>query len=397
MMELLVHKFVRDYQNTGDQTVRTAYGVLTSTVGILCNLFLFLLKLSAGLVMGSLAVIADGFNNLSDAASSIISLIGVKMAQKPADKEHPFGHGRLEYIAAMIVAFIVVEVGLTLFRSSVGKIRNPEELKFSWIPFVFLVVSVFIKLWMGFYNRRLGKRIDSKVMLAVSADSFGDVAATSATIAAILISAFSGINIDGIAGLLVSLLVMWSGIGIIRETAAPLIGEGNDPELERSIKELVEQHDGIVGSHDLIVHNYGPGRSMASIHAEVPREVDIEESHAVIDHIERQAKSDLDVNLVIHMDPVEIHDERVLAIRDKLGRILTVLDERLSFHDFRAMFSDEQVNIYFDLVVPYSYSDAEQLRLRDQVAGLMREVGEGYVCFIELDRSFCEEDEKNLK
>ncbi len=390
MMDFLVRKLVKDYQNTEDVKVRTAYGVLTSTVGIICNLCLFLLKITAGTLLGSVAVTADGFNNLSDAASSIISLIGVKMAEKPADQEHPFGHGRMEYIAALIVAFIVLEVGLTLFRSSIGKIRNPEELTFSLVPFLFLVLSMLVKLWMGYYNRRLGKRIDSKVMLAASADSFGDMAATGATIAAILVSLYTGYNIDGIAGVLVSVLVIWSGIGIIRETAAPLLGEGTDPELSRNIQELVERHPGIVGSHDLIVHNYGPGRSMASIHAEVPREVDIEESHAVIDHIERQAKEDLGVFLVIHMDPVEIHDERVLAIRDKLGRILRVLDEKLTFHDFRAVFTDEQVNIYFDLVVPYSYSEEGEIRLRDQVCALMAEVNPDWCCCIELDRSFCE-------
>ncbi len=390
MMELLVRLFVKNYKNTEDVQVRTAYGVLTSTVGICCNVLLFALKFTVGMLMKSVAVTADAFNNLSDAASAVIALIGIKMAGKPADKEHPFGHGRMEYIAALIVAFIVVEVGLTLFRSSVGKIRHPEELTFSLIPFLFLVLSILIKFWMGCYNRRLGKRIDSQVMLATSADSFGDMAATGATAAAILISVFFHCNVDGIAGLLVSLLVIWSGIGIIRETIAPLLGSGNDPELAAAIKELVERHPGIVGSHDLIVHNYGPGRSMASIHAEVPRETDIEESHSVIDHIERQAKADLDVFLVIHMDPVEIHDARVLAIRDKLARILAVLDAQLTFHDFRAVFIDDKVNIFFDLVVPYTYSDTEQIRLRDQVTGLMREVNEGYQCTIELDRSFSE-------
>ncbi len=388
MIDFLVRRFVKDYENTDNVKVRTAYGVLTGILGLCCNLFLFTVKFISGLLLGSMAVTADAFNNLSDAASVVIGLVGIKMAEKPADKEHPFGHGRMEYIAALIVAFIVVEVGLTLARSSIGKIRNPEELTFSAISFVFLVLSVLIKLWMGLYNRKLGSRIDSQVMLAASADSFGDALATTATIVSILISLFLGYNIDGIAGLLVSFLVIWSGIGIIKDTIAPLLGEGNDPVLEKNIKELVEHHPGIVGSHDLIVHNYGPGRSMASIHAEVPREVDIEESHNVIDHIERQAKRDLGVFLVIHMDPVEIHDERVLAIRDKLQRILAVLDEELSFHDFRAIFTEEKINIFFDLVVPYSYSEEDQERLEKQVTALMREVNEDYCCYIQMDRSF---------
>lgn len=271
MTEYLVKKFVKDYQNTEDAQVRTRYGILSSCVGILCNVLLFGTKLVIGLLMNSLAIMADALNNLSDAASSIISFVGVKMASKPADKEHPFGHGRIEYIAALIVSFLVIEVGITCFRSSFGKLFDPEPIAFEWVPFLILLLSVGVKLWMSLFNRKLGKRIDSKVMLAAAADSTGDVIVTSATLASILIGYFTSANVDAIAGLAVSLLVIWSGINIARDTLEPLIGQRPDPELYHQIQEMVESYDGIVGTHDLIIHNYGPNRSMASIHAEVPR------------------------------------------------------------------------------------------------------------------------------
>ncbi|HIS80385.1 MAG TPA: cation transporter, partial [Candidatus Scatomonas merdavium] len=367
MVDFLVKKFVRDSERTDDPKVRTAYGILSSVVGIICNVLLFAAKFVIGLILGSMAVTADAFNNLSDAASSVISFVGVKMAEKPADKDHPFGHGRMEYISALIVSFIVIEVGITFLQSSVEKIQNPEALTFGWVPFAILVLSVGVKLWMSVFNRKLGKRIDSKVMLATAADALGDVITTSATIVSILVCAFTGVNIDGIVGIAVSLIVIWSGISIARDTLAPLIGQGADPKLCGEIKRMVESYDGIVGTHDLIVHNYGPNRSMASIHAEVPRDVDIEVSHEVIDRAEREVSKKLGIFLVIHMDPVETHDVRVLAVKSKLSHVLKALDPELTFHDFRAVFGQEQINLIFDLVVPFSYSEKDEDRLVHQV------------------------------
>lgn len=393
MIQFLVRRFVKNHEDTENPDVRTAYGILSSVVGIFCNVLLFGVKMTIGTLMRSMAVMADAFNNLSDAASSVIGFVGVKMANKPADKDHPFGHGRMEYIAALIVSFLVIEVGITFFKSSIEKIRNPEELAFSWISFIILALSVGVKLWLSVFNRVLGRRIDSKVMLATAADSMGDVITTTATLVSIIVCRFSGINIDGVVGLIVSIVVIMSGISIARDTLEPLIGKGVDPKLCGEIKELVESYDGIVGTHDLIVHNYGPGRSMASIHAEVPRDVDIETSHEIIDRAEREVSKKLGLFLVIHMDPVEVHDARVLAIKEKLGRVLHALDDRLTFHDFRVVFGKEQINLIFDLVIPFTYNEEEELKLSQQVMALMQEVDARYQCVITMDRSFVAEGE----
>lgn len=388
MTDLLVKIFVKDYQNTDNADVRTSYGVLSSIVGTVCNVLLFTVKLVIGLFMHSLAIMADAFNNLSDAASSVISFIGVKMANKPADKEHPFGHGRIEYIAALIVSFLVIEVGFTFFKSSIEKIRNPQEISFEWISFLFLLLSAGVKLWMFFFNRKLGKRIQSKVMLATSADSLGDVITTSATIVSILICHFTSVNVDAVAGLVVSLIVMWAGVSIAKDTLEPLIGQGVDPDLYRRIVKEVKAYDGIVGTHDLIVHNYGPGRSIASIHAEVPRDVDIEISHEIIDKIEREVGAKLNILLVIHMDPVETHDAEVLAIKEKLHNIITALDPELAFHDFRIVKGQKRINLIFDLEIPLSYGQKESERVVSQLRTLMQEIDPRYECVIDMDKSF---------
>lgn len=388
MTEFLVKKFVKNHENIQNSEVRTQYGVLSSIVGILCNVLLFGVKLLIGLAMHSIAVMADAFNNLSDAASSIISFVGVKMASKPADEEHPFGHGRMEYIAAFIVAFLVIQVGFSFLKSSIGKIRNPEEMVFELLPFLILVLSVAVKLWMGLFNRRLGKRIDSKVMLAAAADSFGDVLTTSVTIAAILISRLIGFNVDAYAGIIVSLIVMWAGVGIAKDTLEPLIGEAVDPELYEQITELVESYDGIEGTHDLVVHNYGPNQSMASIHAEVPRDVDIEDSHEIIDRIEREVSKRLGIFLVMHMDPVEVRDEYILKVKTEVEDVVQNIDERLTIHDFRLVKGKKQINLIFDMVVPHEYTQDKEDEVRLQVLEDMQKTDARYQCVITIDKSF---------
>ena len=296
MTEFLVKHFVKNYEKVSDVKVRTAYGILASFVGIGCNLILFAAKLAVGLVINSISVMADAFNNLSDAASSIIGFVGVKMAEKPADEDHPFGHGRIEYISAFIVAFIVIQVGFSLFKTSIDKIRNPESMTFSLVSVLILVLSIGVKLWLALFNRSLGKRIQSTVMMATAADALGDVMTTSATILSVIIFGVTGWNLDGFFGLAVSVVVMIAGVNIAKDTLTPLIGEPIDPSIYHEITEFVEKYDGIIGTHDLIVHNYGPSRSMASIHAEVPSKVDIEISHAVVDQIERDALEKLQLN-----------------------------------------------------------------------------------------------------
>ena len=388
MTEFLVNKFIKDSANIESTEVRTRYGMLASVVGIFCNVLLFSVKLAIGLILSSLAVTADAFNNLSDAASSIISFVGVKMAGKPADAEHPFGHGRIEYIAALIVSFLVIEVGFTFFKSSISKIMHPEEITFDPVPFIILILSILVKLWMAFFNNKLGKRIDSKVMLATAADSLGDVITTSATVISIVICHFTSINVDAIAGLIVSGIVIWSGVSIAKDTLEPLIGQRVPSELYQKITDMVESYEGIVGAHDLIVHNYGPNRSMATIHAEVPNDVSIEASHEIIDRIERDAKKELNILLVIHMDPVEMRDEEVLSLREKTSRIVHALDPELNFHDFRVLKENEQKNLIFDLVVPDSYTEKDANRVMHQLIALLHEMEKNVDCIITLDRSF---------
>ena len=312
----------------------------------------------------------------------------MKIAERPADEEHPFGHGRVEYIAALVVAFLVLEVGFTFFKDAISKIRHPQEMRFQLFSVVVLILSVAVKLWMGYFNKKLGKRIDSKVMMAVSADAIGDVITTSATIFSVVFLKLTGYNIDGFIGLGVSLVVMWAGVGIAKDTLEPLIGQAVDPKVYLQITNFVEKYDGVVGSHDLIVHNYGPAKSMASIHAEVPNNVDIEESHAVIDRIEREAMEKMGLFLVIHMDPVETEDKKVLAIKNDAEEIIKEMDKRVSIHDFRVVGGRDHKNLIFDMVIPYEYDKEKQNDLREEFARRLREKNDRYHVVITMERSY---------
>lgn len=388
MTEFIIRTLIPDHENVQDGKVRTRYGSVASIVGIICNVLLFAGKLSAGVVMQSIAVTADAFNNLSDAASSVISFIGMKMASKPADDDHPFGHGRIEYIAAFIVAFLVIEVGFTFLKDSIQKILHPEAVTFQLLPFLMLGISVLVKLWLGVFNKNLGGRINSKVLEATATDCIGDVTVTSATMIAILIGHFLHINIDGIAGAAVALVVMWAGVNIAKETLEPLIGEAVDPELCREITQRVESYEGILGTHDLIVHNYGPNKSMASIHAEVPRTVDIEISHEIIDKIEREISKELGILLVIHMDPVEVSDEETNEAKKHLEDTLHILDEEITFHDFRMVRGEKQINLIFDIVVPHSYSEEQISERLNAIKKGVKTFDPRYECVITVDKSF---------
>lgn len=393
MTDLLVKLFVKDYEQTEQEKVRTRYGIMASVVGICCNLLLFSVKLAAGLLLHSISVMADAFNNLSDAASSIIAFVGVKMAGKPADRDHPFGHGRIEYIAAFVVAFLVIQVGLSLLKGSVTKFFHPEEMAFHLVSVGILLLSVCVKLWMAVFNRKLGKRIQSKVMLATSADSLGDVGATLATIASILVFGIWNVNIDGLVGIFVSILVMVAGVNIAKDTLAPLIGEPIDPEVYQKISRFVEKYDGIIGTHDLIVHNYGPTRSMASIHAEVPGDVSIEQSHDIVDRIERDALKELGIFLVIHMDPVEMKDSQVMKWKLMTAEIVKGLDHRLSIHDFRLIRGSNRMDLIFDLVVPREYTEQMKEALKLEVSRRIKEKDSRCYCVITAECTFCAENE----
>lgn len=394
MTELLVKHFVKNYEETEKASVRSSYGVLASIVGVFCNILLFVVKWLTGFFLHSVSVMADAFNNLSDAGSCIVSLVGVKIASKPADEEHPFGHGRMEYIAALVVSFLVLEVGFTFFKEAIGKIKSPEEMKFQIISVVILCVTICVKLWMGHFNKTLGKKIDSKVMMAAATDAMGDVITTSATILSVLVWKFTGINIDGFVGIGVALVVMWAGVGIAKDTLEPLLGEAVPQEEYDKISKFVEKYDGIVGSHDLIVHNYGPTRNMASIHAEVPNDVDIETSHEIIDRIERDAHEQLGIYLVIHMDPIETKNKEVLDAKKKVEDILAALDPNVSIHDFRMVSGKEHSNLIFDLVVPFEYDNDKQYSLTHSMMKLIQIMDERYQCVITLERSYIASDKK---
>ncbi len=380
--------FVKNSEQVENPQVRTAYGVMASVVGVIANVLLFALKITVGTLIQSISVTADAFNNLSDAASSVIGLVGVKIAARPGDADHPFGHGRAEYIAALIVAFLVLEVGLSCLESSVQKIFAPSDTVFSVLTVVLLAASMLVKVWLGLFNRRLGKKIDSTVMKATAADAFGDVLITGATVLSLVLSHVFSYNLDGFMGAAVAVLVILSGIGIVRDTVTPLLGEAADPELEKRIVRQVMSYDGIIGTHDLIIHSYGPGRYMATIHAEVPNDSPLEETHELIDKIEHEVQRDLGVLLVIHMDPIETNDEVVLEKRRQLWEIVSEVDEDLTFHDFRLVNGTGRINLIFDLVVPRRYTDVQAQALAKQIDEMMRREDARCHCVITVDRRY---------
>lgn len=392
MIELLVKLFVKNSENVENQKVRTSYGILSSVVGMVCNIILFTVKLIVGMVINSISVTVDAFNNLSDAASSVISFFGVKLADKPADKEHPFGHGRFEYISALAVAFLVLQVGFTFLKSSFDKIVNPETVEFNPILIGILCLSVLMKVWMILFNRKLGNRINSTVMKATAADSFGDVLVTSVTIISIAVAGLTGWQIDGYIGLVVSLFVMFAGVRIAKETLEPLLGQAIDWDAYKNITDLVESYEGIVGTHDLILHSYGPTHRMATIHAEVPNDIDFEKAHETIDRIERDVLSKLDIFLVIHMDPIEVNDVKVLEKKDLVTDIISGLEPQSTIHDFRIVNGEFQINLIFDLVLPYSYSKEEEQKLLSRIIEEIRKRDARYNCVITLDKSFVAEE-----
>lgn len=375
-----------------NQKVRSSYGILASIVGVICNVILFGIKLVIGIFINSISVMADAFNNLSDAASSIISFIGVKLAEKPADKEHPFGHGRFEYIAALAVAFLILQVGFTLFKNSFTKILEPEPVVFQPILTGVLLISILVKVWLMLFNRKLGNRINSAVMKATAADSMGDILVTSSTIVSAVVTAVTGLQIDGYIGLVVSIFVMFAGFQIAKDTFEPLLGQAVDRKMYEIITEMVESYQGIVGSHDLIIHNYGPAHRMATIHAEVPNDIDFERAHETIDQIERDVLEKLDIFLVIHMDPIEVNNQTVLEKKDMIMDIISKLEPKASIHDFRLVNGEFHINLIFDLVVPFSYSKTDEQHLLSNIVDEVRKRDSRYQCIITLENSYIAEE-----
>lgn len=363
MTNFLLRRFVPDYQNTADPAVREKYGNLAGIVGIVCNVLLFVGKLLAGTLCGSVSVTADAVNNLSDASSSLVTLLGFRLAARPADEKHPYGHARMEYLSGLAVAVMILVIGVELVKSSVQKILHPETVEFSVLTAAVLTGSILLKLWMALFDRRLGKKISSAALIAAAADSRSDVIATGAVLLACVIGRLTGLMIDGWAGLLVALFILWSGVGVVKDTVDPLLGAKPDEALVRAIAYLMTSHVDILGFHDLMVHDYGPGRRFASVHAEIDHRIDPLIAHEILDEIERQAKRELHVDLVIHYDPVVTDDPEIAAVRTRVLQIMHGLDPRLSLHDFRMVSGSHHVNVIFDMVIPPEDAQtAEQLR-----------------------------------
>ncbi|MGN0642503.1 MAG: cation diffusion facilitator family transporter [Huintestinicola sp.] len=387
MTDFLVRHFVKDYENTEDNKVREHYGMLSSIVGIFCNVALFILKYIFGTISNSISIISDAFNNLSDSASCIVTFLGYKLAAKPADKDHPFGHGRMEYLTALSIAVIIMLVGIELLKSSVDKILHPEEIIFSVWALISLIVSICVKLWMSFFNTKLGRRINSSVMEATAQDSRNDVIATSAAAIALIASIFTDLPVDGIMGVIVSVFVLKGGFGIIKDTVDDLLGKPADNELSKKIAELVLSKEHIIGIHDLVIHNYGPGNLIASCHVEVRSDENFVAVHDIVDGIEREIHTQLGVMMTIHMDPIDMDDEQVNSCREMIRAFVKTIDSRLHIHDFRMVSGETHTNVIFDLVVPYDCK-LKDTELKSIIDGFLDAQEKNYFSVITFDREF---------
>lgn len=391
MTEFLVKKFIKDYENTNNPKVRGSYGMLSGYVGVTCNIFLFAVKLLGGFFINSISVTADAFNNLSDAASSIVTLVGTRLSQKPADRKHPFGHGRTEYIAAFIVAFLVLQVGLTCFKSAFEKILKPEAVTFDIIILILLAASVLIKLWLAFFNKKLGGRINSGVLKATGTDAFGDALITSVTILSILVGKITGLKVDGWMGAVVSIVVLIAGFNIAKETLEPLLGEAIDKETYETVTKKVESYKGILGCHDLIVHNYGPSHIMATIHVEVEANEGLEDVHEIIDRIERDILREMGIFLVIHVDPVDMEDEEKIRKKNEIMAAVREIEPEADFHDFRIIEEEEKIKLIFDMMIPYSYGEKQKIKLIADMEKVLKAMDSRYELIVTLDNSFIAE------
>lgn len=387
MHTMLVKIFIRDSENVNNPQVRAAYGTLGSITGIITNIFLAVIKYIAGVLSGSISVTADAINNLSDAGSSIISLIGVKLSAKPADKDHPYGHGRVEYIAAFGVAFLVLLMGVELFKSSVEKIINPLPVTFSWISLCIMLFSILAKLWLGFFNKRLGEKINSAPMIAVMKDSFSDCLATGVAAIAIIVSAFSQISIDGYLGVIVAVFIFAAGFNILKDTMGSLLGKPADKEFVDEITNRLLSYDKIVGVHDLIIHDYGPGRKFASAHAEVPSNEEIMEIHDIIDLAERDIYNEFGLVISIHMDPIAVDDEKINALRKMTAQLVNEMSEEMSIHDFRVVDGPSYTNLIFDLIVPHKYELTND-QVKKEIEDKLSKIDERYFAVITVEHSF---------
>lgn len=386
--EAIIKKFIKNSENVENEEVRNKYGTVAGIVGIVSNLLLFILKFSIGFLSGSIAITADAFNNFTDMASSAITMIGFKLASMPADEEHPFGHGRLEYLSALVVAFMVMFVGIKFVQTSFERIMNPVAVQFSLIPFILLLCSMAVKFWLGRFNKHVGEKIDSSALKAVAVDAMGDVFTSGCVVLSYLIAKFTTLPLDGYVGIVVSLIILYAGFSLIKETVSPLLGEAPDAEMVDAIVNGLLEYNIISGVHDLIIHNYGVGRCIASVHAEVPCNIDIMEIHEVIDDAEKDLSKKLNIHLVIHMDPIAVEDEDYIQTRTELARIIARNEKIESMHDLRIVGKGDKKNLVFDVVVDGDLSHSEEEELKNWVNGEVQKLHPDYNCVILVDKNY---------
>ncbi|WP_178412334.1 cation diffusion facilitator family transporter [Peptostreptococcaceae bacterium] len=386
--EAIIKKFIKNSEQVENEEVRNKYGTVAGIVGIVSNLLLFILKFSIGFLSGSIAITADAFNNFTDMASSAITMIGFKLASMPADEEHPFGHGRLEYLSALVVAFMVMFVGIKFVQTSFERIMNPVAVQFSLIPFLLLLASMAVKFWLGRFNKHVGEKIDSSALKAVAVDAMGDVFTSGCVVLSYLIAKFTAFPLDGYVGIVVSLIILYAGFSLIKETVSPLLGEAPDEEMVDNIVNGLLEYNIISGVHDLIIHNYGVGRCIASVHAEVPCNIDIMEIHEVIDDAEKELSKKLNIHLVIHMDPIAVEDEDYIQTRTELARIIARNEKIESMHDLRIVGKGNKKNLVFDVVVDGDLSHSEEEELKNWVNEEIQKIHPNYNCVILVDKNY---------
>ena len=388
MTELLCRIFVKDHKNATDPHVRSAYGTLVSIVGIILNLLLFGAKFLVGTLFGAVSIVADAVNNLSDAGSQIISLLSFRISAKPADREHPFGHARIEYVASMIVSFLILHIGLDLLMESVDKILHPQLPEKSWLAVWVLLGSIACKLWLALFNQKIGKRINSAVMKATAQDSLSDVFSTTGVlIATLLLLWFPNmtLNLDAYMGVIVAALILVAGLKILNETKNSILGEAPDDEIVEGINNTVSKYQGVLGIHDLTVHNYGPGHVIAALHVEVDGKVDVFESHDMIDNIERDLRRNCGIEATIHMDPVVTDDERINALKPLVQQAVAQIDPSLRIHDFRFVEGATHTNLIFDIAVPFEVKDSDE-EIKRKTADKISRLDPSYFTVVTIDR-----------
>ena len=391
MTSLLTRLFIKNPENVKDNATREQYGSLSGVVGIICNLILCIFKIAVGALTHSISIIADGFNNLSDMGSSVITILGFKLANKPADKDHPFGHGRIEYMSAFIVAILILLVGFELMKTSVGALMDGTPMPtYSLVSIIILAVSVVFKLWLFLFNRKIGKKIESETLLATAQDSLNDSVATAVILLSVAVSKLVPIpfNLDAVMGVAVALFILFAGFNAAKETLNRILGEPPTADLITDIEKAILSHEDFVGIHDLIVHNYGPGRLFASVHVEVPQDINIVECHEQIDLCEKEIYETLGVALVIHMDPMDVNNEQVAFVRQQMSDGIKVINDELTLHDFRMTpMAETQTNLVFDVVIPQNFNLSEK-ELKEKVSQIAKLINPTFCCVITIERDF---------